>query len=368
MSVNSFTGDTFIAAFDTFHRRYVNQPQEIHVVKCVLHELMSEIDKRFRQLGISHNVEYAGSCYEGVHVPKQDSRTKLDFEAIFVIDKHAAVLEAFAIAHCPGYASLKLRSVGIPHSGTNVSPKYAFFGFPSADCNLDPNKMLDAFSEELEECVQRSELLSKLVHMRRNGKAIMLDVCQENDPPFWGRRFFTIETIPAYEVSGELYVATPLEEESIPNPCAWRRLFSLKEKSTLLSIARNNQYSTQVFIALKAIRNREPGLAQLTSYLLKTVFFWTMLGSSSQMLTHGRQNVIAVLRLLQNMLVRKNLPHFFLPEKNLLANRTDEANQNLLNALNYLLSNESKMTRVLTLWQQGTPFLEILRDFLGRNK
>ena len=52
---------------------------------------------------------------------------------------------------------------------------------------------------------------------------------------------------------------------------AWRMSFSLEEKRKLYE---NDICLKKVFRILKVLRNAEVGLAQLTSYHLKTTLFW----------------------------------------------------------------------------------------------
>jgi len=150
---------------------------------------------------------------------------------------------------------------------------------------------------------------------------------------------------------GEYYVAKPIKGASGPQ-IAWRRSFSLKEKERLLTLDEDNGCRKQVLRVLKVIRNREAGLARLTSYHLKTVLFRKTDELNDEAFWKGDrlgERLMNVLQQIEKELGSGDMPNYFLPEVNLLDGMKPVAIVNMHRRLKHLRNSERKMTKLLKL-------------------
>lgn len=168
--------------------------------------------------------------------------------------------------------------------------------------------------------------------------------------------FYSVDMVPTIQISSkddeyDYYVAKPIKGAS-NFQIAWRRSFSLKEKERLLTFDGDNGCRKQVLRILKVIRNREAGLALLTSYHLKTVLFrmtktdelsdpalWT-----SDLLSQRLMDVIGQMEL---ELGKGVMPHYFLPDVNLLDGMKEKAIVNMRLRLKHLKNSEKRMMKIL---------------------
>src|SRR6218665_4147817 len=98
----------------------------------------------------------------------------------------------------------------------------------------------------------------------------------------------------------------------MPDNLAWRRSFSIEEKEKILRADGNNGCRKKVLRILKVIKNREPGLAPLTSYHLKTALLWEMDEMRNNWSEDDLvQKLIGILGQLEKRLTAGNLPHYF---------------------------------------------------------
>lgn len=103
--------------------------------------------------------------------------------------------------------------------------------------------------------------------LRKHGPAIQMDVYEGKD-----QFFYSVDIVPTVTVQGELYVAKQLKTvQSYKMDLTWRKTFSLSEKDLLSNIDLNNGCRKRVLRIVKAIRNAEPSLHKVTSYILKNV-------------------------------------------------------------------------------------------------
>ena len=230
--------------------------------------------------------------------------------------------------------------------------------------NLSPKKLANKFFGELQEaCSEDSEddssssssssseddlrRIKDRITLHQHGPAVQMDVMD----PTATNKIYSVDMVPTIEISsGELYVAKPIKGTCRPNlQIAWRRSFSVNEKERLATLDGDNGCRKQVLRVLKVIRNREPGLALLTSYHLKTVLFRKIdeepyLSWRSECLGQRLMDVICQL---EKELDKGDMPHYFLRGVNLLDGMNKAAVFNMRDRLKRLKNKEQEMMRLL---------------------
>jgi len=184
------------------------------------------------------------------------------------------------------------------------------------------------------------------IKLRRHGPAIQMDVTDQSE------LFYSVDMVPTIQIGeDDYYVAKPIKGASGPQ-IAWRRSFSLKEKERLLTLDEDNGCRKQVLRVLKVIRNREAGLARLTSYHLKTVLFRKTDELNDEAFWKGDrlgERLMNVLQQIEKELGSGDMPNYFLPEVNLLDGMKPVAIVNMHRRLKHLRNSERKMTKLLKL-------------------
>jgi len=190
--------------------------------------------------------------------------------------------------------------------------------------------------------VEQLRHIDDRIKLRRHGPAIQMDVCVESSKPF-----YSVDMVPTIQIGDNCYyVAKPLSGAEI----AWRRSFSLREKERLSTLDDDNGCRKQVLRVLKVMRNREPGLARLTSYHLKTVLFRTTdeLDDEDQWrVEHLGERLMDVLEQIEKELGGGVMPNYFLQGVNLLNGIRGIAVDNMRRRLKNLRFSERKMMKLV---------------------
>src|SRR6218665_1981075 len=324
-----------LRAVQGFHDKYARQPQaQIAEAKAGHTTTMGEIERQMRQLGMLVRLEYTGSSYEGTKVARSRDNCGLEFDVMAIIDSRGKGLQVEKMLTEAGFARLKVEAT----AGTSD-----LFGHFEGDY-LNAQRTADKFFGQLQKCINNSQELSAAVTLRRHGPAAQMDVSRG------GALFYSVDVVPTYEVNGERYVAKPITGDAMPDSLAWRRSYSIEAKEKILGADGNNGCRKKVFRILKVIRNREPVLAPLTSYHLKTALFLEMdnpglIWSEDEL---GKR-LMGVLYQLEIRLTEGNLPHYFLGSGvNLLSLVTKITIENMRDRVRRFRSNEIEMKRILS--------------------
>ena len=238
---------------------------------------------------------------------------------------------------------------------------------------LSPDKLANRFMGELQQCLKQCQQeacqeacydatceLEQLRHindrikLRRHGPAVQMDVMDRPATATNRTKIYSVDMVPTIAISGTTgedvhYVAKPIKGTSSPQ-IAWRRSFSVKEKERLATLDDDNGCRKQVLRVLKVIRNRQAGLAQLTSYHLKTVLFrktYELRDPAQWRSECLGERLMDVISQLEKELGKGVMPHYFLPAVNLLDGMKEQAILNVRNRLKHLKNSEKKMTRLL---------------------
>ena len=151
--------------------------------------------------------------------------------------------------------------------------------------------------------------------LRCHGPAVQLDISQKGT----GEILLSADLVPCFEISSDDYFVAKRYTGSY---LLWRQSFSLKEKELLRRMDKDDHGCRHELLRIvKTIVKRErTSLGRLNSYHLKTAFMhyikektddwagWNSLG----------EHFVGFLAELQASLERGNLPHYWLPDVNLL--------------------------------------------------
>src|SRR6218665_580622 len=246
-------------------------------------------------------------------------------------------LEAMSVPGKPGYAWLKLRDTGSVCSRLNSTLKL---------CYLPGGKYLDikAASDML---VAELQDITKNVFddddsvVRRDGPIVRIDVYPEKGNTML---YYCLDIVLAAYVDGSFYIGLPDDYDYVPDRMAWRRSYSYEETT---KIQQAPEGLKTIFRVLKALRNGECGLSQLTSYHFKTL----LLNMQQLNLVNWNDNIyrilIHVLKHLKTCLSEKELLTHFIPEINLLENMTNDCSVNIVNRIDELLRSKRKLCKIL---------------------
>lgn len=151
----------------------------------------------------------------------------------------------------------------------------------------------------------------------------------------------------------------PKAPKKYPDYVGWFRSFSLDEKKKLDGIDRHNECRKMVLRCLKVFVKSRTELACLTSQHLKRALFLASdgldaNGQPSNLIRSWKledlgQRFMDVLKILEDALEKRFLPHFILPEVNLFENLNDAAMQNMKCRCCRLRRNSLVMLQLLSL-------------------
>lgn len=241
----------------------------------------------------------------------------------------------------PGFVQLTPR----PGTEGNLGGLLSFKGILGGSY-VDAIKANNKFFGQVQTCVNKSTAMKDKVRLINHGPATQMDVYLEAAFVPSGPKFYSVDIVPAFEVNGRIYVAKPLKNQSIAAG-SWRESFSVEEKQKLEKADRNNGCRKQVLRMLKVIRNREPGLSQLTSYHLKTALFREMDKDLSWTHRDVGKRLMGVIIQLEKDLKAGKMPHYYIPEINLLQGMSPAAVVNMRDRISRLRTNSNQMMKVL---------------------
>jgi hypothetical protein len=250
--------------------------------------------------GLFGDVIYTGSAYEGVKVRKNKDDDDLEFDVMVLMDiGHSAMIES---TNNPAYVKIKYSDALAEENiiseaivNQYISSKTFVVKFrrllqecirdiqaePSVETSVTGEQVLPV--EETDWTENRKTMffqdLTQNVKLSIHGPAVQMDVWD----PFAEKKFFSVDVVPTLTLQNEsnvkseaqYYVAKTRKDPSTGQSFMfdWRKSYSVQEKDKLDCMDHDNGCRKQVFRILKAIRNREAGLKQLTTYHIKTVLF-----------------------------------------------------------------------------------------------
>ena len=320
-------------ALTNFHNKETRFPtREVTEAKQALLGYLQKFDLKLRSVGFGVRVEYTGSSYEGIKVDADD----LEFDVMIIMTNGDKLSFEHVPGH-PGFSRIK------PNSPQN---EVCFAKFLDDNKMLVPAKVIDKLQGHLAGADNPNKGPNLL--LRRHGPAIQIDVMKS------GKLWFSIDMVPAIEIRAngavKRFVAKPFKGEvgngASSFPTAWRCSYSLEEKALLKDIDKGNECRKQTARIVKSLRNREAALSCICSYWIKTTILRLKNSGIWDQANLGRC-VMRVLESLAQAFKTGNLPHYFVPQLNLLSGERAIALQNLESRLRVLLRNETEFYRAI---------------------
>lgn len=299
---------------------------------------MAEIDQYLKDRGICNQIEKIGSTYEDLNVDEDDT-IQLEMVAIQTVIGSDVAVEK--INDKGDYACLRFLN------SQNSSPTFDqvlkdIFGSLIGTRYLDKQMTADLFKRELQNCIAESEEMNGKVRLILNGPVLRMEVYPESWMLSWGSCLYTLDIVPAYKIDEELYELRPIRGYEVPDDkITWHRSFALQEKQMLCD------GSKMVLRVLKVLRKRLPDFGNFTSYQLKTVVLHEIDATKDWKEIMFWKRLVDVLARLDKHLEVRNLPHFFLPQINLLSNMDTDVMNDLRDRIQGIPTEESELRRFL---------------------
>jgi len=303
-------------------------------------KFMAEIEQYLKHRGICDHIETTGSTYDGLNIDEDDN---IQLEVYVIQTVSGSDIVAEKRTEMPGYAWLRFRHRRESSPIFDRALKYrSILGTLFGSKYLDVTKTVDVLYEELQKCISNSKQMSRKVKLNRNGPVIQMDVYPDSWLLSWGFRLYTVNVVPAYRLSEELYESRPIKGDEMPDDSmTWRRSFALQEREMLC------EGSKMVIRVLKVLNKREPDFNNFTSYQLKTaVLHENEANKDWSEFVLGRR-LVDVLARLEKCLAVRYLHHFFTPDINLLSKMPSQTTDYLRDRMQRLQANESELRELL---------------------
>lgn len=325
-------------AVKKFHDTHCRQPS-MEEERKINEVYKKEISDKLQAEGICHRLQYAGSAYEGVKVCKTPTDPDKEFDILVILKGGADLITTQVQPRKPGFATLKLKQ-GLS-SSTFPAVKL------DADGTVSATGTTTFFFSKLQKIINDSTQMRDKVKLINHGPAVQMDVYEGMAG---GRKLYSVDMVPTHEIggpqNGEQYVSKPIK--GVPmNAKAWRRSFSFQEKQKFDAIDGDGGCRKQVLRVLKVLRNREAGLAKLTSYHLKTALFKEVDAQENWSYKTLAVRVIDVLGRIEVDLTNGRMQHYFMPEVDLFESIPVTAIQNMRDRIRSLRASETKFTRAI---------------------
>lgn len=302
--------------------------------------------ERLLQQNFSCRFHNTGSLFQGVGV-QNSSETTLVYEMLMVMSCHGDELKPYYLSRRPGQVYLEPRRGDIPSPRLNKSLSYyTFLRALNSDTFVDPLKTARNCFQEITKCVNGSSVLKGKVYIRRSGPFIRVSIYPRSGRLLWGRQLCSVELIPSYEVGSSIYVARSVDGRGLPDWKAWRQSYVLEEEQ-IWATDREGECRKSVMCVIQLLCMRDPVLSQLTSYHLKTALLLTQKEALNWSEEKLAERFMDVLERLYRCLKESNLPDYFLPQNNLLADLSPGSICELHQRIHVLCSDEVQMTTVL---------------------
>ena len=312
---------------------------------------------------ISH-YEYTGSFYERLKTEKAD-----EIDIMVALKGKESDFEVSE--DTKGYALLKPM-----HISRFANPTFTNSEF------IMPSKVRQWFfglvQKSVNEFVKSKEKESLPVDLvvTDNGPAITLVLTDKETPKAKDDKVkktkkkmkLAADLVPAFLLSDDKhYVAKPLpttdSEEATSfdkSERLWRQSFSLKEKELLKNIDKpqSSQYGGcrhELVRITKTVRRKDPTLARLTSYHIKTAFLHYQDNIKAE--EEWRSNMLAkrfidFLQFIMEMVKNESLPNYFIADLNLLQEIGKDTLTNIEGRLTKLVNSFQECNKILKLKQQ----------------
>ena len=280
-------------------------------------------------------LEYTGSVYERL---KTEAADEVDVMVVLQTTRSEVVLEGSGV---PGYARLKARS----------DSKFRTRDYASAEGYLNPERLRNGwFYSLVVQAVNNFRASDVKLVVRAHGPAVQLDIVRKAT----SQKLLSADLVPCFQVGPDMsyYVAKPYTgRRQVSNrDLLWRQSFSLREKEILENMDRDFGCRHELLRILKTIVKRNPTyFGSLESYHVKTAFMHYMNREAQGWRAENAlaEHFLGFLRALQSYLERENLPHYWLPDVNLLKDINPVAIRNMADRVRRILNSNVEMDEIL---------------------
>ena len=320
-----------------FHDNNARQPtDEMTKAKETHTKYINVIESKLKELGRCTRIEYTGSSYEGVKVSND-----LEFDILVIIPLKASEVHVEP-SRRPGFYTLRC------DQSTRFDPRLCD-SMETDSLVLSPEKTTKSFLSTVQKIINTDDDMRAKIILKRKPTApsIQMDVLKNrNDPTPW----YFVDVVPALEIDiPGMEEKSRFVAKSSDVPRAWRVSFSMQEKALFSGMDKDQGCRKQCIRILKVLRNKEAGLKKLTSYHLKTALFYESkrLGEAHWKPAKIGERVMGLLTLLRNAAKRAVLPHYFMPQINLMEAISPATLGNIDDRLSQLVTNEVQFMRAI---------------------
>lgn len=297
-----------------------------------------------KQTGILRNVEYVGSTYE-----RLESTRGNEFHVLVVIKTSPGDVEVEDVVS-PLYSRLRLREEEAEAKLLKLTDKRGYF---------HPEKIqnwLDKLAQDWNENTSRFADAAR-VRTQRNGSAVEIVIRDTNRGGSVTAQMIPCLKVPDDTMGDRFYVPYAFQESTqselesnTERSVLWCRTFSLKERDIVSTLDRSNSSTCRLecLRILKFIVRSDRKLRVFEYYLIKTAFLHYAAIESDWQMDQLGERFLCVLRFIQECLKRKELPHYFLPNVNLLKGHSASSLRAAYNRLQQLLADERQMFSVIS--------------------
>ncbi|XP_078596997.1 cyclic GMP-AMP synthase-like receptor 3 [Branchiostoma floridae x Branchiostoma japonicum] len=302
-------------------------------IGAIIDSVKEQIDAGRPQRANRCRIEHTGSMYEGTKFGQPD-----EFDIMVVIDGSEDV-EGEEMT--PGYA--RLQAWQHPHRFSRCLDGYQ---------NINPTKMLDWFYGLVQRGVNKVSMATwspVSLSVSRHGPAVMVNINER-----YGL-YIDVDLVLCIQLDQTYYVAKPYRPYADEPPdwslrcdpaMLWRQSFSVTETRMISRIDGANECRRDCLRVLKSVFRREPGLDKFTSFHLKTVLLRMCQEEDQWQSSKMGELFLDLLRRIESCLRDRRLPHFYLPELNLLDGIRRETIENMRFRIKRLINSEHERNRV----------------------
>lgn len=277
-------------------------------------------------------LEYTGSVYEGL---KTEAADEVDIMVVLNTNRQEVKVEG---AEVPGYVRLKAAS------SSSLSRYVSREGY------VIPERLRNGwFCSLIAQAVSAFRDSSRYLVVRYHGPAIQIDIKSRGTEEL----LLSADLVPCFQFgSDDYFVAKSYSgNRGVANrELLWRKSFSLNEKAKLQHMDRDGGCRHELLRIVKTIVKKErTSLGALESYHLKTAFMHYMDNNPYNWKGPNSlgEHFLGYLAEVQRYLERGHLPHYSLPEVNLLADINSVVVQKMADRINRILNSEAVRNELL---------------------
>ena len=278
---------------------------------------------------MAYRVQYIGSVYEKTYV----ASSALEFDCVLVLKGGDQLKSKHYSA---GYARLKPELDELGEYQDVLDHGHVSTAF-----------VRDIFMGGVQKCINELRGTKPYMKLKEHGPSVRMDILHNPSGKLW----FSVDLLPAFALKdGSLFIPRPLKNEEFPvePQTVWEESFALREKEVLASIDRHdNGIRKWCLRMLKVIRNNDPELKPISSYIIKML----VLRENQIEYKWGPKDLgvrlIGLMLKLARYLERGNMPHFDDHHINVLQGMDSYQRERLAKYIKGLAQSKSRIYKIL---------------------